>query len=296
MLLRQLHEQFPNLMSGADSPRMRFDFFAREIRAELFRLRHHPVGIRLETFCPLDFLSLFCPERRMVLLTTGTVTYPDWQHAAAVRLSSLYANSGKLSSQTDFEREIFDWKSNPLLRTANGLPNWIRNVFSGERTDPAENGLLEKTVWNGVTVLHFLKAGGTSLVYSAEYCGKPCVLKVPRPGCETRFRHELAILRQLHHPNLPERFVISPETNPYCVLEFCRTGACARQSGTIQGFLDALKHLHASGMLHGDIRLANLGIRTDGSPVLLDFSHARRAESFRETESEMEKMKNLLLA
>lgn len=296
MLLRQLHEKFPNLLHGTDSARTGFESYARSIRTELLRLKRHPVRIGLETFCPLDFLSLFRPERRMALLATGTVTYPDWRHAAAVRLASLYANSGKILSQTDFEQRLFRWESNPILRAADGLPNWIRNVFSGEPADPAENGLLGKTVWNEVKIRHFLKKGGTSLVYAAEYCGKPCVLKIPRPGCETRFRHELAILRQLHHPNLPELLAVSTEIDPYCVLEFCGTGQCARQAGKIQGFLNALKHLHASGILHGDLRIANLGIRSDGSPVLLDFSHARRVKSFRETESEMEKMKNLLLA
>ena len=296
MLLRQLHEKFPNLMSGADSPRTRFDVYARSIRNELFRLRHHPVRIRVEAFCSLDFLSLFRPERRMELLATGTITYPDWRHAAAVRLASLYANSGKIQSQTDFEQRIFHWESNSILRAANGLPAWIRKVLTGKSTSPREDELLEKTIWNGVRILHFLKKGGTSLVYAAEYCGKPCVLKIPRPGCATRFRHELAILRQLHHPNLPELLAVSTEIDPYCVLELCSTGKCARQAGKIQGFLDALKHLHGSGILHGDLRTANLGIRPDGSPVLLDFSHARRAESFQETESEIKKMKNLLLA
>lgn len=295
MLLRRLRETFPALFSGYESPRMSFESYAEKIRFELIRLKRHPVRIiHVDTICPLDFLSLFRPERRMAVLT-GQIEYSDWRYAAAVRLASLMAGPEKRCSQTAFEQRISQWENNPVIRSANGLPGWVRNVFTGKAAGPDEKELQEKTVWNGTDILHFLKTGGTSLVYAAECDGKPCVLKVPRPGCEMRFRHELAVLRGLHHPNLPEVFACSTDGTPYCVLEFCRTGQCVRKSGKITEFLHALKQLHASGWLHGDIRTANLGIRSDGTPVLLDFSHSRGPGSCRETELEMNKMKKCLL-
>lgn len=294
MLLRQLRETFPALFSGAESPMLPFVSYAEEIRSELLRLKQHPVQISVETICPLDFLTLFRPERRMALLT-GHAEYSDWRHAAAVRLAALMASPEKLHSQETFEQRISQWENHPVIHSADGLPAWIRKVLTGRSVGTGEKELLEKTIWNGVTLLHYLKSGGTSLVYAAEYDGKPCVLKVPRPGCETRFRHELSVLCKLHHPNLPEVFAVSAGETPYCVLEFCRTGECVKKSGKLSEFLHALKHLHASGWLHGDIRTANLGIRKDGTPVLFDFSHSRCPRSSRETEFEINEMKKCLL-
>ena len=294
MLLRQLLETFPALFSGSESPVMPFGSYAAAIRSELLRLKQHPVQISLESVCPLDFLTLFRPERRMAILSRQA-EYSDWRHAAAARLVSLMTGPEKLNSQESFEHRISQWENHPVIRSANGLPAWIRKVFTGKSTSSDEKELLEKTVWNEVNLLHFLKTGGTSLVYAAEYDGKTCVLKVPRPGCESRFRHELAVLCGLHHPNLPEVFASSTGETPYCVLEFCRTGKCVKGSGKIAEFLHVLKHLHASGWLHGDIRTANLGIRRDGTPVLFDFSHARSLGSGRETELEINQMKKCLL-
>ena len=294
MLLRQLHENFPALFSGAKSPMMPFASYAEKIRAELLRLKQHPVRISVETICPLDFLTLFRPERRMELLT-GHAEYPDWRHAAAVRLAALMAGPEKIHSQETFEQRISLWENHPVIRSANGLPAWIRTVLTGRSSNTDEKELLEKTIWNGVALSHYLKTGGTSLVYAAEYDGKPCVLKVPRPGCETRFRHELSVLCGLHHRNLPEVFAVSAGKTPYCVLEFCRTGQCVRNSGKLPEFLHALKHLHASGWLHGDIRPANLGIRKDGTPVLFDFSHSRCPRSSRDTECEINELEKCLL-
>jgi serine/threonine protein kinase len=41
--------------------------------------------------------------------------------------------------------------------------------------------------------------------------------------------------------------------------------------------LDGLDEVHANGLLHLDIKPANIYLRTDGSPVLLDFGAARQA-------------------
>ncbi|WP_424947182.1 ankyrin repeat domain-containing protein [Candidatus Spongiihabitans sp.] len=49
----------------------------------------------------------------------------------------------------------------------------------------------------------------------------------------------------------------------------------------IAPLLDALKHMHADGLLHRDISPDNIIIRADGSPVLLDFGAARQAIGIR---------------
>ena len=118
-------------------------------------------------------------------------------------------------------------------------------------------------------------------------------------GIMKRFLHEMRVLQEIHHPNLPRTFRISGASPVYAVLEYCRTGSCVRSLPDSSGFLAALRFLHAKNILHGDIRLSNLGVRRDGTPVLLDFSHSRRvdgAELLREASGETERIKKLMSA
>jgi hypothetical protein len=54
----------------------------------------------------------------------------------------------------------------------------------------------------------------------------------------------------------------------------CPRPSCARYSAVL---LDGLGEVHGSGLLHLDIKPANIWLRTDDSPVLLDFGAARYA-------------------
>ncbi|PYH46983.1 putative Rho-associated protein kinase [Aspergillus saccharolyticus JOP 1030-1] len=52
------------------------------------------------------------------------------------------------------------------------------------------------------------------------------------------------------------------------------------------GFLDAIKHLHAHGLVHDDISPANIAINADGTLVLIDFDGCRYiGESLRDTQT-----------
>lgn len=51
----------------------------------------------------------------------------------------------------------------------------------------------------------------------------------------------------------------------------------ARVVGVLSGLLEGLELVHAAGFLHRDIKPANIIVRTDGSPVLIDFGAARQA-------------------
>ena len=85
---------------------------------------------------------------------------------------------------------------------------------------------------------------------------------------------------------------------PYCIMEFCRPAERAELAAHWAEWREDLASLHRYGILHGDIRRSNLGFRADGSPVLFDFSHARRpdaAELRRESGREMEKLRTLVL-
>jgi len=63
-------------------------------------------------------------------------------------------------------------------------------------------------------------------------------------------------------------------------LELAGQGSAARRvAGVAAGLARAVQAAHASGVLHRDIKPGNVILREDGSPVLVDFGLARRAET-----------------
>ena len=299
MQLHRLNEGFPALCTGPESPDEPFSGYASRLSGELLRLREQPVRrIALPAFCPLDFLLLFPRERRHALLS-GTLCFVDWLHAAAVRLFRLFSALRTVWAAESFDAERSAWERNPLFLTGSGALEFVRMIFSGASLTKADavRLLSTGTEWEGMTLQNCIARGSTSLVCRVVYQGRDCALKLPLAGAEERFLHEIHILRENRHPNLPRTFRISGGTPAYAVLEYCHTGVCVRSIPDPSGFLEALHFLHAKKILHGDIRLSNLGVRRDGTPVLLDFSHSRkvcRAELLRKASGEMERIKELM--
>lgn len=295
MLLRQLNDVLPALCRGFESPETEFEPYAAQIGRELEWLRTHPVQIELSGLCPMDFFLLFRPDRRTAVFSGGAVFF-DWQWAAAVRLTELLTNIRPTLKADVFDSRLRDWRCGVLLREGSGLPGFVRTVFCG--LSPAdERHLTEPAVIHGAKLKRFLAEGSTSLVYLADFHGRECVVKIPVAGGESRFRNELEWLRRMKHPNLPEIFACDSGDSPYCVMEWCHTGRGIGKQGRTSGFFQALDYLHRRFVLHGDIRWSNLGLRNDGSPVLLDFSHARHVGncfSAGEADAETQKLKCLL--
>ena len=299
MQLHRLNEVFPALGSGPETPEESFSGYAARLSGELMRLREHPV--RRLTFplcCALEFLLLFPRERRPALLA-GTLDFGDWLYAAAVRLFRLISALRTVRAAEAFDTERAAWQRNPLFRTGSGAPAFVRAIFSGASptATEVERLLAAEPVWEGVILRNSIARGSTSLVCRAGYEHRDCVLKLPLAGAERRFRREMRILREHRHPNLPRSFRLAGDAPAHAVLEYCRTGRCVRQAPDASGFVEALRFLHARNILHGDLRLANLGLRRDGTPVLLDFSHCRRAagaELLRQAAGETERIKELL--
>lgn len=294
MLLRQLNDVLPALCRGFESPETEFEPYAAQIGRELEWLRTHPVQIELSGLCPLDFFLLFCPDRRTAVFSGGAVFF-DWQWAAAVRLTELLTNLRLCLNIDVFDTALHNWESSVLLRKGSGLPEFMRNVFCGMPVE--ERRLLEPVMIHGAKLKRFLAKGSTSQVYLADFHGRDSVVKLPVDGGESRFRNELECLCSMKHPNLPEVFVCETGDSPYCIMEWCHTGKPIGTRGKTSGFFKALDYLHRQLVLHGDIRWSNLGLRNDGSPVLLDFSHAKRAGnrfSAEEADAETQKLKSLL--
>ena len=168
----------------------------------------------------------------------------------------------------------------------------------------------------GYRIERQLSVGGFSIVYLAhDAAGTPVAIKeylpnalalrgegqltptVP-PQYQADFNHGLKCffeegraLTGIDHPNVVRvlNFFRANET-VYLVMRY-EVGQTLRdyirqQRGWLEesflrsmfcGVLDGLGEVHGSGLLHLDIKPANIWLRDDGSPVLLDFGAARYA-------------------
>ena len=109
-------------------------------------------------------------------------------------------------------------------------------------------------------------------------------IKVAKSGCS--LTEEAEALTRFAHPSVVELIDSTPEA---IVIEYCESGTLAGRlrfappvrselGQQLLHVLDAVEVIHSAGWIHGDITPANIGLRRDGSPALLDFSTARCAD------------------
>ena len=132
----------------------------------------------------------------------------------------------------------------------------------------------------------------------------PVALKVLHPlirgkkRAEDLFRHEAMVLGQLSHPNNVHCFGMFEQSSELCIaMELVQGESLAElllRAGTpkatmprlpytqawhyLAQLLGALESLHAAGIVHRDVKSANLLIRTDDVAKLTDFGIARLPE------------------
>jgi len=105
-----------------------------------------------------------------------------------------------------------------------------------------------------------------------------------------RFISEARTLAKFKHPNIVRVLSVFTENNTaYMVMEYehgVPMDALLKNRQTIEEeklksilmpMLDGLEEVHKEGFIHRDIKPPNIYIRTDGSPVLLDFGSARQS-------------------
>ena len=159
---------------------------------------------------------------------------------------------------------------------------------------------------------HVIGEGGMGVVYRgwlyynpagrfAATPPHPIALKVlhplirGRPRAERLFRHEAEVLAKLAHPNIVHYFGLFEHDHELCIaMELVQgeslaelmqratsqTGALPRLPFTqawhyLAQLLGALESLHALGIVHRDVKSANVLIRTDDIAKLTDFGIAR---------------------
>jgi len=110
----------------------------------------------------------------------------------------------------------------------------------------------------------------------------------------SRFISEGRILVQFDHPALVRAMsIFEANSTAYLVMRF-ETGAVLHEvlahaealaeddlKALIKPLLDGLRVMHAAGVVHRDIKPDNIFIRSDGSPLLIDFGAARQTRGSR---------------
>jgi serine/threonine protein kinase len=140
--------------------------------------------------------------------------------------------------------------------------------------------------------------GAMGLVYRAYHQGlnRAAAVKVlqalaPDPDAVQRFRREAQAIAHMRHPNIISLYDFGElEGTPYMIVEYVGGGSLAdrlQQSPLapvdavrlLQGIAAALDYAHGLGVVHRDVKPANVLMSADGTPILGDFGLAKLLQS-----------------
>src|SRR5216683_56944 len=109
----------------------------------------------------------------------------------------------------------------------------------------------------------------------------------PDPDSIARFRHEAQAIAQMRHPNILNVFDFGEyQGTPYMIVEYVPGGSLAnRLNGPqldqatalkyLRGIASGLDHAHGLGIVHRDVKPANVLLEKDDTPVIADFGLAK---------------------
>ena len=143
-------------------------------------------------------------------------------------------------------------------------------------------------------VQDFIGQGAMGLVYRAyhaqlERTGAVKVLQAiaPDPDTTARFRHEAQAIAQLRHPNVLNVYDFGEyQGTPYMIVEYVPGGSLANKLSDgmldqaaalryLRGIAAGLDYAHEHGIVHRDVKPANVLLEKDNTPVLADFGLAK---------------------
>lgn len=165
------------------------------------------------------------------------------------------------------------------------------------KTDP----LTGSQLGSRYRIISRIGEGGMGVTYRAwdSHAGRPVVLKCPKPemlgvsGFIDRFDREARMLAELQHANIvPISDLGSHEGLPYFVMPYLPGGSLANrrlrdaegrakpmQPSTLHLWLPqvaaALDHVHAAGLIHRDVKPANIFFNSSWRAYLGDFGIAK---------------------
>jgi Protein kinase domain len=143
-------------------------------------------------------------------------------------------------------------------------------------------------------VQDFVGQGAMGMVYRAyhsqlERTGAVKVIHGMTPDADTvaRFRHEAQAIAKLRHSNIVDVYDFGEfQGTPYMIVEYVPGGSLAGRmaEGTLdratalkylRGIAAGLDYAHARGVVHRDVKPANVLLTAEDTPVLADFGLAK---------------------
>jgi Protein kinase domain len=146
-------------------------------------------------------------------------------------------------------------------------------------------------------VQDFIGQGAMGLVYRAYHAQleRTVAIKVmqaisPDPNTVARFRHEAQAIARLRHPNLVDVYDFGEfQGTPYMIVEYVPGGSLAARMSHgpldgrtalkyLRGIAAGLDYAHGHGIVHRDVKPANVLLTGEDVPVLADFGLAKLLE------------------
>ena len=152
-------------------------------------------------------------------------------------------------------------------------------------------------------MLDRLGSGGMATVFLAEDERLGRKVAVKRLHSESpddmaqRFQREAKLGASLNHPNLVSIFdTVSDDEGVLIIMEYVEGGTLAhalrdgpleteRALDVIEAIAEAIDHAHSAGVVHRDVKPANVLLGTNGTPKLVDLGIATAAEAAQITRS-----------